>query len=675
MMQARLPEPTSYSTLTRPVHYNVLLPTCPGFDPSVVTDASKFPPLPSPGQACKSCIALLPQHVSGCAACLAASLRRQAHAATANGASVSASCIVGCTDCSHSSALLPSTSGGVAYGAIEVQLPGGRLGRGVIRPTDLIPTAPPCLCPNGAHVVGSSACSHLCICGDPWNSGSPVPAHLGHETELITECETRIVNLHYLRCTNPRCSRVLKYDGVHDGILMLSSRVAIVEAVLHFIEVMRAHGVTIDGATTVLKEMHREHLPRRTSASTADLLSRRPSSDTGSPPLQSGDRPDAPAVNALFTDTALDRSAVSGSTALHVAQGDESPLPVVSERPRADAAAPPPDFTARSVVSATGAGAPAAPLASAVTAADIAPSLVPPIAHSGSAPFAAAAPSALAATAAAFDRAPIRSAMHPSPPSQSPANALDAVKRLHSDTVGRALAAHARLRSPDDSGMMCPCCGDDPANFDVTVGDGLSAGQAARMAAYLEQDKRSVLKWHLAGAEPHEQFFIVGAVGMREINKLLYRFVRQPGTRGKNAPKAPADEPSLHLRELKSLISLLRNADAKPIVKERMNALADIFQFLLDSVPETKQMDGRFRCPESWAHFLYPVCMPSTQFVCHDPETQATILRQAMLPGAFESASGEALRATAERSSPWLIAFVDACGFSEFPPVRRRHSS
>jgi hypothetical protein len=100
-----------------------------------------------------------------------------------------------------------------------------------------------------------------------------------------------------------------------------------------------------------------------------------------------------------------------------------------------------------------------------------------------------------------------------------------------------------------------------------------------------------------------------------------------------------------------------------------MHALADVFQHLLDNVPETKQ-DERFRCPESWAHFLYPVCMPSTQFVCHDPVAQAAILRSAMQAGAFDAPlTGDALRRTAEQTSPWLIAFVDACGISAFPPV------
>jgi hypothetical protein len=77
----------------------------------------------------------------------------------------------------------------------------------------------------------------------------------------------------------------------------------------------------------------------------------------------------------------------------------------------------------------------------------------------------------------------------------------------------------------------------------------------AKYASLLAPDGRSILKWHLAGAEPQEQFFIVGATDMKVFSRLLYRFVRPPGSRGKEAPKAPADAPPLVRRELTSLIA------------------------------------------------------------------------------------------------------------------------
>ena len=98
--------------------------------------------------------------------------------------------------------------------------------------------------------------------------------------------------------------------------------------------------------------------------------------------------------------------------------------------------------------------------------------------------------------------------------------------------------------------------------------------------------------------------------------------------------------------------------------------LAAVFQYLLDHVADVNT-DGRYRCPERWAHLLYPVCMPSTQFVCHDPAEQATILRASMVIGAFApTPAGELLRKKTESTTaPWVMSYLNACGFSEFPEI------
>jgi hypothetical protein len=218
--------------------------------------------------------------------------------------------------------------------------------------------------------------------------------------------------------------------------------------------------------------------------------------------------------------------------------------------------------------------------------------------------------------------------------------------------------------------MTCPHCKDNPD----LVPDGTSVGVIGRHRGKFAPDSRPRCQWEVAGAESSDFYFLTGAVGYREFSKLLYRFIRPPALPGKPAPAAPANELPLMLRELNALIKWLKTATASdPAVVRRMRALASVLEYLRDFVMEKPNGGGHsLRCPESWAHFLYPLCMPSAVWVIHHPDEHVAILRALMVAGALDPHdAGEKLRKSVEQIAPWLVDFMSACKFTAFPSVSR----
>lgn len=237
--------------------------------------------------------------------------------------------------------------------------------------------------------------------------------------------------------------------------------------------------------------------------------------------------------------------------------------------------------------------------------------------------------------------------------------------------VSNALSAFADVRAVEDRCMVCPFCRDNPQTL---VPDGISAGVAARHGKKFAKDSRPCCQWELATVEPKDFYFLSGITGMREYSKLLYRFVRPPGLYGKPAPQAPANEPPLLLTELTLLIVWLRKLNiASREVSLRMRALADVLEYLRDHVPETAVPGTtRLRCPESWAHLLYPLCMPSAIWVIHNPRDQASLLRALMAPGALDpTKTGDQLRKSVEQLAPWVADYFDASAMTSFPHVSK----
>lgn len=245
---------------------------------------------------------------------------------------------------------------------------------------------------------------------------------------------------------------------------------------------------------------------------------------------------------------------------------------------------------------------------------------------------------------------------------------ISSAQPVQSWLVSNALTAFADVAAVEDRCMVCPHCRDNPQTL---VPDGISAGVAARHGKKFAPDLRPRCRWELATVEPKDFYFLSGITGMREFSKLLYRFVRPPGLHGKPAPQAPVNESPLKRPELSALIAWLRKSgSASRTVTLRMSSLADVIEYLRDHVQETVVEGDRYRCPERWAHLLYPVCMPSAIWVIHQPAEQAALLRALLVTGALDpTPAGDQLRKSVEQIAPWVVDFFDANAMTSFPSV------
>ena len=229
-------------------------------------------------------------------------------------------------------------------------------------------------------------------------------------------------------------------------------------------------------------------------------------------------------------------------------------------------------------------------------------------------------------------------------------------------------AAYPSVLPEADLGMVCPHpdCGDCPKTL---IADCTATGLVTRMSSKMPPDARCAAPYALDGARPQDMFFITGAAGMRVFSKLLYRLVRPPALPGKSAKPCPANEGPLVSAEFDNVAWWLQAAKGTtPAVAQRMRALAA----LLLHLKVFFRSDGDlYRCPDSWAHLLYPLCMPSTLWVSHRPTEQAAILRELKQRDAVDpSDAGNALRQRVQIIAPHVADFLVARNIFEFPEVR-----
>ena len=239
--------------------------------------------------------------------------------------------------------------------------------------------------------------------------------------------------------------------------------------------------------------------------------------------------------------------------------------------------------------------------------------------------------------------------------------------------VSSMVAGFTSLLHPHDTETVCPHpdCGNNPSTL---MCDCTCLGSVARLGGLMADDLRDRLTaCPHRGALPPELRFISGAAGMRVFSKLLYRFVRPPPLPGTSAPPATSESDGpLALSEMEEAVVFLQQArGASAVVAKRMRALASVFVYLRDHVPETR-VGSFFRCPVAWAHFLYPVCMPSTLWVSFEPVEQACVLRALKQENALEpTPHGRALAGRVQRIAPWIRDYLSACKVLNFPEVRQ----
>jgi hypothetical protein len=195
-------------------------------------------------------------------------------------------------------------------------------------------------------------------------------------------------------------------------------------------------------------------------------------------------------------------------------------------------------------------------------------------------------------------------------------------------------------------------------------------GTISKLSHHLTEDARKLIEYALRGALPAELRFISGAVGMQVFSKLLYRFILPPPLPGVVTAGLGAVGLPLSRSELDELIAwLLAGKGANAVVAGRMRALGRVFVYLRDSVPATRN-GAAYRCPVSWAHFLYPICMPSTLWVSFKPVEQAAILRALKVPDALEpTPAGRELAGRVQQLAPCVGDFLSSCKLWNFPEV------
>jgi hypothetical protein len=231
------------------------------------------------------------------------------------------------------------------------------------------------------------------------------------------------------------------------------------------------------------------------------------------------------------------------------------------------------------------------------------------------------------------------------------------------------LAGQANLLNDKDLDMQCPHPNCTHHCSGTAIVDGVAVGVKSSLANHFAPDAHTRPKYVLEGAVPSQMYCIAGATGMSTYSKLLYRLVLKPPLPDAPVPKAPAGMPPLSKSEFSNLMAWLKlGRGALPPVASRMKALATVFEHLQST--GAAEEGTSIRCPVGWAHFLYPVCMPSVLWTCHKPKEQAALLRALLQKNALAPSPSNSVRKEAELLSPFVLDFLDGNGYFEFPEVR-----
>lgn len=234
------------------------------------------------------------------------------------------------------------------------------------------------------------------------------------------------------------------------------------------------------------------------------------------------------------------------------------------------------------------------------------------------------------------------------------------------------LLIRSYLQLLPDTDTVCPCCGFHPLTL---IADGTALGcKLALGKKHLHADGRTPLPSgdaEIYGAPSETYHFIHEAAGSRKHRELLYRCILPPRlVDGRPAPGAAEKLlPGVTQSEFKDLLTWCESRTGKSrVVFQRLSSLAAVLRHV-STLPGALDSDSRFLCPESWAHFLQPLIVPSATWLCFEPTEQLFVLRALLEPNALSGSSASApLRARAILACPFLVDFFDATGFTSFPP-------
>lgn len=231
-----------------------------------------------------------------------------------------------------------------------------------------------------------------------------------------------------------------------------------------------------------------------------------------------------------------------------------------------------------------------------------------------------------------------------------------------------------------DVDIVCPDpnCGLHPH---VLIADGTSLGCKVLLGKHLQPDRREKLPSktvEMYGAESELFHFIHEASGTKKFRDILYRFILPPRLAdGRPAPGggcSTTKEPrGVAASEFGELVTWCENGRGKSVVvAARLKALAGVLKHIR-SLPDVvcSRDASLLQCPESWAHLLQPLAVPSPIWLCHSTAEQSSVLTALKtlnaLGGANESAAQ--LRCRAVLACPFVVDFLDATGLTAFPPV------
>ena len=235
------------------------------------------------------------------------------------------------------------------------------------------------------------------------------------------------------------------------------------------------------------------------------------------------------------------------------------------------------------------------------------------------------------------------------------------------------LLIRSYLQLLPDIDVVCPCCGHHPLTL---IADGTSLGCKMSLGkAHLQPDGRDTLPVNVAESfgAPSETFHFINEVsGARKHREVLYRFVLPPSlVDGRPAPGGCSTTPmrsGVTSTEFSDLLSWCRARGGRSeVMARRLTSLAVVLEHVA-KLPESRLPDSRLRCPESWAHLLQPLVVPSASWLSFEPAEQCAVLKALKIPNALGlSRSAADLRARATLVCPFIVDFLDAMNATHFP--------